>query len=319
MDVTIAICTRNRAASLRRTLNSLAQMEIPGGLDWETVVVDNGSNDDTPNVIRSFVGSFPIRHDHEPTPGVSYARNRAAALARGTYIVWTDDDVIVDRHWLSAYVAAFARWPDHVVFGGKILPVFEAPLPVWLERSLPLVEGAFALRDFGDRELELDCAELPYGANYAVRAFENKAVPYRLDLGPGTDLYGEETDAMQSILAGNKTWRWIPDAKVHHCIGAQRMTLAYLDDYFFRYGKSLAHTEDKWTGPTLLGAPRWYWRRLCSHAALYATRRLTAGPKSWMEARVWYNIMRGKIEYHRQQHLNAKNANGKARDDQLPK
>src|SRR5690348_7802361 len=107
MDVTIAICTRNRAASLRRMLTSLANMDVPGGTEWETVVVDNGSNDDTPNIIRSFVGSLPIRHDLEPSPGVSYARNRAAALARGTYIVWTDDDVIVDRHWLSAYVAAF--------------------------------------------------------------------------------------------------------------------------------------------------------------------------------------------------------------------
>src|SRR4051812_43770347 len=122
MDVTLAICTRNRAAALRRTLDSLALMEFPAGTQCEIVVVDNGSSDDTASVIESFMGRLPLRHDVEPTPGVSHARNRAVAMAKGKFIVWTDDDVVADRQWLSAYVSAFRRWPETDLFGGKILP-----------------------------------------------------------------------------------------------------------------------------------------------------------------------------------------------------
>ena len=312
MDVTISICTRNRAASLRRTLNSLANMEIVGGTEWEIVVVDNGSSDDTASVIKSFAGTLPVRYAFEGIPGLSQARNRAVEVATGKYMIWTDDDVVVDRQWLSAYMSAFARWPEAELFGGKILPVFEGPIPVWLKGSLPVVGSAFAMRDFGDRELEMHERDgLPYGANYALCASAQSAVRYRLDLGAGTDLYGEETEVMRSMLAEGKTWHWVPEAKVQHCIPPERMTLAYIDHFFSRYGRSLAHREVKRNGPQLLGAPRWLWRRLCLHAVHYAMRRLTSGPEGWMEARVWYDITRGKIHYYRQ-HPYLKIANDKS-------
>ena len=312
MDVTIAICTRNRAASLRRTLNSLALIEFPGGIQCEVVVIDNGSSDDTGSVIRSFVGTLPIRHDIEPTPGVSNARNRALAIARGKFIVWTDDDVLVNQQWLSAYVTAFAGWPDVDLFGGKILPVFEGAVPAWLQRSLPIVATAFGMRDFGDRELEMRERDgLPYGANHALRASWYRTVQFRVDLGLGTDLYGEETEVMRAVLAGGKTWRWIPAAQVQHFVPPERLTLRYIDSFFSRYGRTIAHLEGR-NGPELLGAPRWLWRRLCSHAIDYGMRRLTSGPEGWMEARVWYDITRGKIDYYRQRQPLLKAANGKS-------
>lgn len=287
-------------------------MEFPGGTQCEIVVVDNGSSDDTASVIKFFADTLPIRHDVEPTPGVSFARNRAVAVAKGKYIVWTDDDVIVDRRWLSAYLTAFARWPEVSLFGGKILPAFEGPIPAWLKHSMPVVAPVFAMRDFGDRDLELDCGHLPFGANYALRTSEHRAVPFRVDLGPGTGLYGEETEVMRSILSGGKTWRWIPEAKVQHCIPPERMTLAYVDDYFAQYGRTVAHM-DACSGPQLLGAPRWLWRRLCSDAARYGVRRLILGPDGWMEARVGLAITRGMIRYYRKRHSIVKTAEGEAR------
>ena len=306
MDVTIAICTRNRAASLGRTLNSLARIEFPDGVQCEIVVVDNGSSDDTAAVIKSFAGTLSVRYVFEPIRGLSRARNRAVDVAGGKYIIWTDDDVLVNQQWLSAYVSAFARWPDVDLFGGKILPLFEGPVPAWLKRSLPLVATAFGMRDFGDRELEMRESDgLPYGANHAVRTSWPRAVPFRVDLGVGTDLYGEETEVMRSVLAGGKAWRWIPAAQVQHFVPPERLTLAYLDSFFSRYGRTIAHLEGR-NGPELLGAPRWLWRRLGSHAFRYAIRRLTSGPEGWMEARIWWDITQGKIDYHRQRHARLK-------------
>jgi GT2 family glycosyltransferase len=93
------------------------------------------------------------------------------AEAAGEYIVWTDDDVIVDREWLNTYLGAFGRWPEAVLFGGKTLPLFDGKAPGWLEESFDVLSGVFAFRDFGDAPLRftLEGRMIPFGSNYAVR------------------------------------------------------------------------------------------------------------------------------------------------------
>src|SRR5688500_3500637 len=96
MQVTVIICTRNRADQLRRTLESAAAVDTPEHVSWELLVVDNGSTDHTPEVVESFSGRLPIRRVSEPEAGLSNARNRGVAEAKGDYICWTDDDVLID-------------------------------------------------------------------------------------------------------------------------------------------------------------------------------------------------------------------------------
>ena len=132
MLITVAICTLNRAELLRRTLESSAAMRVPPQLDWELVVVNNGCTDHTDELIAAFAGRMAVRREFEPQRGVSNARNRAVDAARGDYIVWTDDDVIVNPAWLAAYAEAFRRWPEAAVFGGPILPRYEAPVVKWV-------------------------------------------------------------------------------------------------------------------------------------------------------------------------------------------
>lgn len=102
MLITVAICTLNRAELLRRTLDLLAAMRLPDHLDWEVLVVDNGCADHTDAVIEAFAGRLPIRREFEPRRGHTPARNHAVDAAKGEYIVWTDDDVVVDPGWLAA-------------------------------------------------------------------------------------------------------------------------------------------------------------------------------------------------------------------------
>src|SRR5689334_771393 len=135
MLITVAICTMNRAESLRRTLVSLAAVRVPEGVDWEVLVVNNNCTDHTEAVIQSFASKLPIRREFETQRGLSRARNRAVDTARGDYIVWTDDDVVIHNGWLAAYAEAFCRWPEAAVFGGPIVPKYAAPLPAWLADS----------------------------------------------------------------------------------------------------------------------------------------------------------------------------------------
>ena len=77
MDVTVAICTWNRADLLDRTLAEMAALRVPAGLRWELVVVDNNCTDHTDAVAARYAGRLPLRLLHQPTPGKSHAANLA--------------------------------------------------------------------------------------------------------------------------------------------------------------------------------------------------------------------------------------------------
>ena len=275
--VTVAICTRNRARQLAQVLESAAILAVPDGLRWELLIVDNGSSDATAEVAASFGERLPIRVVREDVAGLSHARNRAVAEARGTYICWTDDDVLIDPNWLRAYAAAFARHPEAAVFGGEIIPVLQPPTPPWFRAHAdrwPLTT-LLAKRNHGDGVIPLNFGEgiLPWGANFAVRTAEQRAVRYEPALGvsPLQRRLGEEAEVIFQIMkAGSVGW-WVPDAKVRHIIPVQRQTLRYVYDYFESYGETVAYMERAWPGAHHMAANRREMARVSGGAfSLYA-------------------------------------------------
>jgi glycosyltransferase involved in cell wall biosynthesis len=305
MLISVAICTLNRAESLRCTLESLAAMRVADDLDWEIVVVNNNGTDHTDAVIATFADRLPVRREFELQHGLSRARNRAVEAARGDYIVWTDDDVLVDPDWLSAYVDAFRRWPDAAVFGGPIIPKYAVPVATWVIESEALLGGPFAIRNFGDAPLPLCSAEgrEPYGANYAVRALEQRAYRYDPDLGvaPGRRRYGEETDVVRRILNAGGRGYWVPRARVEHCIGHDRQTIGFITRHFIAHGETDAfHASAAGDAPPLLfGAARWQWRRLIAGWVGYRIHRLISPAPVWVRYLIVYARARGTIRYSR--------------------
>src|SRR5919109_2420377 len=102
--ISVIVCTHNRAHRLEQTLNSLQQMTVPVDLAWELIIVDNNSNDNTKEVIDSFINksSLHVKYVIERHQGISHARNMGIREARGHIIAFTDDDCIVDRYWITA-------------------------------------------------------------------------------------------------------------------------------------------------------------------------------------------------------------------------
>lgn len=246
-EISVVVCTRNRAAQLEQFLTSMAALKVPAGLMWEVVVVDNGSTDNTAEVVEQFADRLPVRRAFEPEAGLSNARNRGVAEARGAYICWTDDDVELDDGWLAAYAAAFKRHPEADLFGGRILPVLEDPTPEWFGRLAhrwPLTP-LLAERNFGDQPQPLDFAagRIPWGANYAVRTSVQRRHAYdpKLGVSPLQKRLGEEAEVIFRIMsAGGAGW-WVPGATVHHIIPAKRQSLAYLREYYFASGETIAY------------------------------------------------------------------------------
>jgi len=241
MTVSVVVCTRNRASLLADCLEALDAQDVPVDLEWELVVVDNGSTDRTTAVVADAASHLPVRRVVEPRPGLAAARNRGVAEARGSYLAWTDDDALPDRRWLRSYVDAFQRHPDAAFLGGPIHPRFEGDPPAWLVKAGATVGGVYGQRDLGpvERALTLEWPHVPYGGNYAIRAAEQRAHPYdeRLGRTPQGGLGNEETMVMKAILRSGGTGWWVPEASVVHRIPPSHQTVAYLRRYYEGEGR----------------------------------------------------------------------------------
>jgi glycosyltransferase involved in cell wall biosynthesis len=236
----------------------MRELEIPYGVGWELLVVDNGSSDGTARLIEAWRSRLPLKPVHQPRPGLSNARNAAVAAASGRYILWTDDDVRIPSRWIECYRQGFRDHPDAAVFGGPIVAQAEAPVCAWFAdrmRRWP-ISSVVAARDLGpsERRLEPRAAAVPWGANYAIRTSEQRRLLYDSALD-----FGEETDLVGRLLAGGSSGWWLPQCGVTHVIPSERQSRAYIAAYFRRAGRAAAYLERR--SPTgdrrLLGADAW--------------------------------------------------------------
>ena len=240
--VTVTICTRNRAQSLARTLNFVIAAAKLVSEPWELLVVDNGSTDNTQEIIAGFANDLPIRSVIQQVPGLSNARNAGVAAARGRYMMWTDDDVMLDPDWLQAYIEAFRQYPEMGIFGGRGLPRYEEPKAQWFAANEKHLEFLLGIRNSPDWTA-ITAERLPYGINYAVRTDIQRKYLYDVNLGiaPGRRLGGEETGMISAALADGVEGRWVWGSTVYHLIPPERQTLECIRHYY----RSLGYAHPK--------------------------------------------------------------------------
>jgi glycosyltransferase involved in cell wall biosynthesis len=134
--ISVVIPTRNRATTLRRTLEGYARQTGDHQL-LEVFVVDDGSQDDTEAVVRQFTreSDLPLRYLKQASLGISTARNHAIREAKGELILFGDDDIIPSLGMVAEHVAWHCRHPEpevgvlgHVAWAQELHPT---PFMVW--------------------------------------------------------------------------------------------------------------------------------------------------------------------------------------------
>ena len=242
--LSICLATRNRSKSLERLLSSILLLEQDGRPPFQIIIVDNGSTDDTLDMVRSFATRLPIQLLNEPRQGASYARNRAAKNAFGDYIIWTDDDTTVHPKWLASYAAAIDRFPDAAFFGGAVTPVLEPGGARWFVENREVFHLLTATRtaNGNSRPGVEDKDDLPYGANWAIRTDLARKHPFDVELGPSGKRRrgGEESAVMHALLTEGHHGEWVPGAQVLHYIPAGRQTLGYVWRFYAGLGEMVA-------------------------------------------------------------------------------
>ena len=305
MNISLIICTFNRSESLRVTLQTACCIDIPLGLSWEVIIVDNNSSDATRTVCDSFLNKLPLRYVCEKRQGKSYALNAGVRVAHGDLLLFTDDDVKIHSGWISGLWNAYQRHPIRCFFGGRVLPIWEGQPPKWVREQyaeLPL----FPHLDWGAEERLVDIfkGKLFIGPNCAFPAAvfrEGLAYPMNVgllesDIKRGYRVGGEDTEFVRIVSKAGWSGVYVPDAVVMHRHPVSRYSEQALRQWYIGSGMMLVRlSETRLCTGLLLGAPRYLWKKLVMSACAFVIARCLRSSKVWVPAECELALTWGKI------------------------
>ncbi len=255
IKISVIICTYNRANSLEDTLYCLTKQSYKHN-NWELIVVDNNSNDNTKDIINKYKKILPnLTYQFEPKQGLSHARNLGIKSAHGEIIAFTDDDVLPETDWLYQIINNMETYNCDAC-GGYISPKWEVPPPSWLTE---IFYGFLAIKTDlnGPRQLSIT-DELPFGANMAFhKSMFTKYGLFDTQKGrKGAILAGgEDIEMFERIISAGSTVFYFSDIKVIHKVEAFRLKKNYFRRWRFQCSKNMAEETTFDGSRKLLGVP----------------------------------------------------------------
>jgi glycosyltransferase involved in cell wall biosynthesis len=255
VKLSIVIPTLDRAEYLARLLDSIGRQTVSEDR-FEVIVVDNGSVDETREVVTSYENKIRnITYVYEATPGLHECRHAGYSVSKADIVVYADDDIEAFPTWLEGIEESFAD-RSVVAVGGKCLPRFDASPPEWLLQmwdektrgSGGNVLSYLSIIDLGERKRMIR-ADYIFGCNMSLRksvileagGFHPDSMPSSLMRFRGDG----ETHVMNYINKKGYAALYNPKASVYHAVPASRMTREYFCQRAFRQGLSDSYTSTR--------------------------------------------------------------------------
>ena len=230
--ITVIVPTFNRAASVQRLLASLDGLEFSDSLPTEVIIVDNGSTDGTGGVLLENgrrQHPFDFVFLRETAKGKSNALNSGIGVARGDLLIFADDDVVADRHWLIKHWECH-RDSDFGAVQGRVLPGLDpqgrpANESHLFEYNIPIV-------DYGDR---IRLIRNFTGANVSLKREVIKQVGL---FNPRLGAFGvsEDMEYSMRIRKAGFSIGYAPDAVVFHELRPERYGRTYHRRLMYKRG-----------------------------------------------------------------------------------
>lgn len=236
MDLSVVIPTYNGAERLPTVLAYLRNQVVPKDLQWEVIIVDNNSQDETAAIAQQYQSSWrsdvSLRYVFEPQQGLAYARQCGVDHAKGTFVGFLDDDNWPAVDWVTAAIQFGQAHPQVGAYGGKTEAAFEQPPEI----SIKPISKFLALQNYGSEPYRLHPERqiLPAGAGLVVRRSAWLAsIPRTLvRISQGGD------DYEISLRLAKSGWEiyYNPAMQIQHYIPAVRLEHDYLLQLTHRYG-----------------------------------------------------------------------------------
>ena len=250
MKLSVIIPTLNRAKLLNITLQSICK-QIFKQVDFEVIIVDNGSTDDTKEIVETYKNKIQnIEYFYETAPGLHVGRHKGLKEAKAEILVYADDDIEALPTWLEGIWESFQE-EKVVLVGGNNLPKYEILSPIWVEslwnyNQFGKINGNYSLIDFGNEIKEIN-SHFVFGCNFSIRKkILLEFGGFHPDAMPRENIkYRGDGESYISKMIHEKGYKTIfnPKASVYHFVSKNRMTKEYLYHRGFIQGISDSYTE----------------------------------------------------------------------------
>jgi len=242
MVLSIIICSYNRASYISDALDSLYTQT--SGLDcFEAIIVDNNSTDNTAEVFTQWRTAQPqgaFTYLTESQQGASFARNTGAAMAKGDWLCFMDDDAVATPNYVENILKHIETKPEAVGFGGRIIPKYIPTEPKWMSYYVSSLVGNF---DYAPIACAFAPGKYPLESNMIVKKDIYEQIGgFNTNL-PGVvgtlRIGGEGKELFYKILSLGHAIYYDPSICVCHVVEVKKLT----SEYMYRVASGIGRGE----------------------------------------------------------------------------
>lgn len=242
MQLSIVICSYNRASYISDALDSL-YTQTTGLNAFEVIIVDNNSTDNTAEVFSQWKSAHPngiFTYITETKQGASFARNTGAAVAKGQWLCFMDDDAVATPNYVENILKHIETKPEAVGFGGRIIPKYIPAEPKWMSYYVSSLVGNF---DYAPTACAFEHGKYPLESNMIVKKEVYEAIGGFNTALPGVvgtlRIGGEGKELFYKILALGHNIYYDPAICVHHVVEVKKLT----SEYMYRVASGIGRGE----------------------------------------------------------------------------
>lgn len=270
--ISVVVCTYKRPNLLKNILGLLEKQSVDNA-DFEIIVVDNNSQDDTERVVQRAIdlGNKKIRYVVEEKRGITHARNKGIREAKGELIAFTDDDCLIPDNWIIRLYTSIKE-TNAAMVGGRIKSLWKCDRPSWITEKKQ--DGVLINWDLGDERKEIKLSSntpFPFTANLMFKAELVRKIGYFKSCvkGEGGGTFGsEDIEFCLRALKSGERIMYEPNATVQHPVHPERLNKSYFRKRYFCGGRALTKLH---SGSAIyyFGVPRFMYRQIVEDSIKY--------------------------------------------------
>lgn len=218
-EISLIICTRNRADILSKCLDSITLYKNNTTLLWEIIVVDNDSSDNTRTVVENY---DHVKYYMESEEGLSSARNAAVQFAKGEWLIYLDDDTRIFADFFKEIEKIILEY-DFDAFTGRYVAWYEIQKPKWIPDTFGnKINHANEIQELGN-DFVTGCI-----MGFKKEVFARVGLfPTHLGMKGKKIAYGEETYLVDQIKNKGLKIGINPNLIVEHLVRKDKLTLMW--------------------------------------------------------------------------------------------